>query len=144
MATVNGEAIYDNTCAQYMRTTHARNTCAQHMRNSVLFCAGLPGPARACAGLPGPARSCPGLPRPTRACPGLPEPPNLNKELFTLLDLCVSSLRRGHANLLCIVPILTDDPRRESIRTVAICIPYHNGGRLGRGRGAGRRAATQD
>jgi len=33
---------------------------------------------------------------------------------FTLLDLCVSSLRRGHANLLCIVPILTDDPRRES------------------------------
>ena len=35
-------------------------------------------------------------------------------ELFTLLDLCVSSLRRGHANLLCIVPTLTDDPRRES------------------------------
>ena len=34
---------------------------------------------------------------------------------FALLDLCVSSLRRGHANLLCIVPILTDDPRRESI-----------------------------
>ena len=28
------------------------------------------------------------------------------KKLFTLLDLCVSSLRRGHANLLCIVPIL--------------------------------------
>ena len=26
--------------------------------------------------------------------------------------MCVSSLRRGHANLLCIVPILTDDPRR--------------------------------
>ena len=36
------------------------------------------------------------------------------KKLFTLLDLCVSSLHRGHANLLCIVPILTDDPRRES------------------------------
>ena len=34
--------------------------------------------------------------------------------LLTLLDLRVSSLRRGHANLLCIVPILTDDPRRES------------------------------
>ena len=33
------------------------------------------------------------------------------KKLCTLLDLCVSSLRRGHANLLCIVPILTDDPR---------------------------------
>ena len=37
------------------------------------------------------------------------------KKMVTLLDLCVSSLRRGHANLLCIVPILTDDPRRESI-----------------------------
>ena len=41
------------------------------------------------------------------------------KKLFTLLDLCVSSLRRGHANLLCIVPILTDDPRRESKRRFA-------------------------
>ena len=40
--------------------------------------------------------------------------PSVDKKLFTLLDLCVSSLRRGHANLLCIVPILTDDPRRES------------------------------
>ena len=29
----------------------------------------------------------------------------------------MSSLRRGHANLLCIVPILTDDPRRESENT---------------------------
>ena len=38
----------------------------------------------------------------------------LCKKLGTLLDLCVSSLRRGHANLLCIVPILSDDPRRES------------------------------
>ena len=34
--------------------------------------------------------------------------------LLTLLDLCVLSLRRGHANIVCIVPILTDDPRRES------------------------------
>ena len=34
--------------------------------------------------------------------------------MFTLLDLCVSSLRRSHANLLCIVPILTDVPRKES------------------------------
>ena len=41
-------------------------------------------------------------------------PGSYAKKLFTLLDLCVSSLRRGHANLLCIVPILTDDPRRES------------------------------
>ena len=31
-----------------------------------------------------------------------------------ILDLCVSSLRRGHANLLCIVPILADDLRRGS------------------------------
>ena len=34
--------------------------------------------------------------------------------IFPLLDLRVSSLRRGHANLLCIVPMLMDDPRRES------------------------------
>ena len=34
--------------------------------------------------------------------------------LFILLELCVLSLRRGHANLLYIVPNLTDDPRRES------------------------------
>ena len=37
-----------------------------------------------------------------------------DKKSSTLLDLCVSSLRRGHANLLCIVPILTDVPRKES------------------------------
>ena len=41
------------------------------------------------------------------------------KKLLPLLDLCVSSLRRGHANLLCIVPILTDDPRRESSMAAA-------------------------
>ena len=41
-----------------------------------------------------------------------------SKTFCTLLDLCVSSLRRGHANLLCIVPILTDDPRRESSMAV--------------------------
>jgi len=34
--------------------------------------------------------------------------------LLTLLDLCVSSLRRSHADLPHIVPILADDPRRES------------------------------
>ena len=38
--------------------------------------------------------------------------PNPSRPILdTLLDLCVSSLRRGHANLLCIVPILSDDPR---------------------------------
>ena len=30
------------------------------------------------------------------------------KKIGPFLDLCVSSLRRGHANLLCIVPILSD------------------------------------
>lgn len=30
------------------------------------------------------------------------------KKLGPLLELCVSSLRRGHTNLLCIVPILSD------------------------------------
>ena len=34
--------------------------------------------------------------------------------LLTLLDVCESSLRRGHADLLCIVPIWKNDPRRES------------------------------
>ena len=33
-------------------------------------------------------------------------------KLFTPLDLRVSSLHRGHANILCTVPMLTDDPRR--------------------------------
>ena len=32
----------------------------------------------------------------------------LPKKFGPFLDLCVSSLRRGHANLLCIVPILSD------------------------------------
>ena len=41
---------------------------------------------------------------------------NWVQRLFTLFDVYVSSLRRGHANLLCIVPVLTDDPRRESAK----------------------------
>ena len=44
--------------------------------------------------------------------------------LFTLLDLCVSSLRRGHANLLCVVPILRDDPRRRCQGLYYIIIYY--------------------
>ena len=56
-----------------------------------------------------------GILRPSRNPPfSYPLGGAASKKLFTLLDLCVSSLRRGHANLLCIVPILTDDPRRES------------------------------
>ena len=45
--------------------------------------------------------------------------------VFTLLDLCVSSLRRRHANLLCIVPMLTDDPRRESRAPRAFLFQRH-------------------
>ena len=45
--------------------------------------------------------------------------------LLTLLDLRVSSLRRGHANIICIVPILTDDPRRESNEQFTVlCVCY--------------------
>ena len=46
---------------------------------------------------------------------------NKFKQWFTLLDLCVSSLRRGHANLLRIVPILTDDLRREPDAACSLC-----------------------
>ena len=42
-------------------------------------------------------------------------------KLFTLLDLRASSLRRGRANILCIFPIWTDDPRRESSVNVHDC-----------------------
>ena len=44
----------------------------------------------------------------------------LPKKCDTLLDLCVSSFRRGHANLLCIIPILTDDLRRGSNRQCSL------------------------
>ena len=37
---------------------------------------------------------------------------------------CVVSLRSGHANLLCLVPILTDDPRRQSI---ILCVSLWGG-----------------
>ena len=42
---------------------------------------------------------------------------------LSLLDLCVSSLRTGHANILCIVPSLTDDPRRESYLALWLRFP---------------------
>jgi hypothetical protein len=32
--------------------------------------------------------------------------------MLTSLDVCVPSLRRGHASLPCIAPCLKDDPRR--------------------------------
>ena len=71
------------------------------------------------------------------------------KKLFTLLDLCVSSLRRGHANLLCIVPILTDDPRRESEDSFATYLPptsaaaAHSGVDVAVVPGSGKRHAEQ-
>jgi hypothetical protein len=45
---------------------------------------------------------------------GLLHVPSRDVKSAILLDLCVSSLRRGHANLLCIVPIFTDDHRSGS------------------------------
>ena len=45
------------------------------------------------------------------------------KMLELLLELCVSSLRRGHANLLCIVPILTYARRREKCEICHIHSP---------------------
>ena len=46
--------------------------------------------------------------------------------LFTLLDLCVSSLRRGHANILCIAQILTDDPRRAPGVQIHVSFVYNH------------------
>ena len=43
------------------------------------------------------------------------------RKLGTLLDLCVSSLRRGHANLLCRDHFSSDDPRRESCSSCISC-----------------------
>ena len=43
----------------------------------------------------------------------------IHKNYGTISRLCVSSLREGHANLLCIVPILTDVAEATAIRTFA-------------------------
>ena len=92
----------------------ARRTWVQHLyTGSVLIF--LPfdwiGPAAATAYPPShrPSRG-----QPLKPGAALRRTSHLAKKLVTLLDLCVSSLRRGHANLLCIVPILTDDLRRGS------------------------------
>ena len=47
---------------------------------------------------------------------------HMSKKLVSLLDLCVSSLRKGHANRLCIVPILTDDPQRKSVLVIPMLV----------------------
>ena len=62
--------------------------------------------------------------------------------LFTIVDVCASSLSRGHGNLLCIVPILKDDPRRESSVTrvlLASRIPRSASRAAPRGRPKGSR-----
>ena len=41
---------------------------------------------------------------------------NWGKKFGPFLDLCVSSLRRGHANLLCIVPILSDVSEETKVK----------------------------
>ena len=46
--------------------------------------------------------------------PRAPAARSTPRALFTLLGLCVSSSRRGRASLLCVVPILADDPQREA------------------------------
>ena len=49
------------------------------------------------------------------------------KILEPFLDLCVSSLRRGHANLLCIVPILSDFVRRHERLNFSTIYTLENG-----------------
>ena len=44
---------------------------------------------------------------------------------LTLLDLCVSSLRVSHADLLCTAPIVTDDIRTDSICVVVFRLQIH-------------------
>ena len=55
----------------------------------------------------------PGYSGPVTPLPDIAEALHVTPKLFALLDLCASSLRRGHANILRVVEILTDDPRRE-------------------------------
>ena len=43
-------------------------------------------------------------------------------KLFTFLDLCVSSMRRGHANIFCIVPVVMG-LRRGSLTTLCFASP---------------------
>jgi len=47
------------------------------------------------------------------------------KKFGPFLDLCVSSLRRGHANLLCIVPILSDVSEETKASSLAFYL-YNN------------------
>ena len=41
---------------------------------------------------------------------------DVSKKLAALLDLCVASLRKGHANLFCVVQILAGGLRGEAER----------------------------
>jgi hypothetical protein len=48
-----------------------------------------------------------GASRYSHSCPGTRGSISLGKKYLYVLDLCVSSLPRGHANLLCIIPIFS-------------------------------------
>ena len=57
------------------------------------------------------------------ACTGVHD--KTKKKFDTILDFCVSSLRRGHANLLCIVPILVyvlPKQVQQRCQTLAPCL----------------------
>ena len=60
------------------------------------------------------AASCAKEPRQRAAASGCTVQKEGSTVAKKISTLCVSSLHRGHANLLCVVPNLTDDPRRES------------------------------
>ena len=50
----------------------------------------------------------------------------MEKKFGPFLDLCVSSLeRKGHANLLCIVPILSDVPEGININVSSKALYMH-------------------
>jgi hypothetical protein len=48
-----------------------------------------------------------------------------SKKNQPFLDLCVSSLHRGHANLLCIVPILSGVSKETTLLDVLQLIRWH-------------------
>ena len=56
--------------------------------------------------------------------------------------MCVSSLHRGHANMICIVSTFTDDPRRESNTCTVRWKTLVGGARLRR-RGEGQRMSSK-
>ena len=76
---------------------------------------------RSDACLLGSAERCPHCARQMSSSPAEMAHP-VREACMVHFDLRVSSLRRGHANLLCIVPNSTDDPRRDSMVTCKMCL----------------------